>query len=37
MQGLGPTVGVVINPGHGVGVELAPEAVARLRQQAFAS
>jgi len=33
MQGLGPTVGVVINPGHGVGVELAPEAIARLRQQ----
>jgi hypothetical protein len=34
MQGLGPDVGVVINPGHGVGVELAPEAIARLRQQA---
>ena len=35
MQGLGPDAGVVLNPGHGVGVELAPEAIARLRQQAL--
>lgn len=35
MQGLGPDVGVVINPGHGVGVELAPEAIVRLRRQAL--
>ena len=35
IQGLGPDAGVVINPGHGVGVELAPEAIARLRQQAL--
>jgi hypothetical protein len=34
MQGLGPDVGVVINPGHAVGVELAPEAIARFKQQA---
>ena len=34
LQGLRPQVGVVINPGHKVGVELTPEAIARLKQQA---
>jgi len=34
LQGLGPDVGVVFNPGHSVGVELAPEAINRLKQQA---
>jgi hypothetical protein len=33
LQGLGPEVGVVINPGDSVGVELAPEAIGRLKQQ----
>lgn len=34
MQGLGPEVGVVVNPGLPVGVELGPEAIMDLRQQA---
>ena len=33
LQGMGSEVGVVINPGHSVGVELAPEAIVRLKQQ----
>ena len=33
IQGLGPQVGVVMNPGWSVGVELAPEAIDRLKQQ----
>ncbi|MBD9480963.1 SseB family protein [Pseudoxanthomonas sp. PXM02] len=33
LQGLGSEVGVVINPGGSVGVELAPEAIGRLKQQ----
>ena len=33
LGGLGPGVGVVLNPGHPVGVELAPEAIDRLKQQ----
>jgi hypothetical protein len=33
LEGLGTDVGVVINPGHRVGVELAPEALDRLKQQ----
>ena len=33
LQGLGPEVGVVINPGWSVGVELAPEAVERLKRR----
>ena len=34
LNGLGPGVGVVLNPGHPVGVELAPEAIDRLKRQA---
>lgn len=33
LQGLGADLGVVVNPGWPVGVELAPEAIARLRQR----
>lgn len=33
LRGLGPGVGVVVNPGLTVGVELSPEAIANLRQQ----
>ena len=33
LQGLGSELGVVINPGGSVGVELAPEALVPLKQQ----
>lgn len=31
IQGLGPTVGIVVNPGHPVGVELSPDAVRQMK------
>ncbi|MDZ4048422.1 MAG: SseB family protein [Pseudoxanthomonas sp.] len=31
MQGLGPTVGIVVNPGHKVGVELSPDAIQQMK------
>jgi SseB protein N-terminal domain len=37
LQGLGPEVGVVINPGSSVGVELAPGAMSRLKHQVASS
>lgn len=31
IQGLGPTAGIVVNPGHKVGVELSPDAVRQMK------
>lgn len=33
IQGLGPDVGLVVNPGHAIGVEMPSEVVGALRQQ----
>ncbi len=37
LQGLGPDTGIVVNPGWPVGVELAAEAIARLKQDVAGS
>jgi hypothetical protein len=37
LRGIASNVGVVINPGHSVGLELAPEAVANLKARSQAA